>query len=196
MGKRVAFLVADGFERSELEVPYNSLSNAGMEVFIVSPNYDTVRSWRSGNWSADFKVDVDLKEAHANHYDALVLPGGVINPDILRRDSRAVRFVRDFFEGEEEKPVGAICHGPWMLVEADVVKNRKLTSFSSIHTDIVNAEGIWLNSEVVVDGALVTSRSPADLPAFISKLKEAIEAGPVEKSTRAEWVDHYQSPQI
>ena len=196
MGKRVAFLVTDGFERSELEEPYNALSDAGYEVFIVSPNYDVVRSWRGTDWDAEFKVDVELKDAHPEHFDALVLPGGVINPDILRRNPKAVKFVRGFFAGEIEKPVGAICHGPWMLIEADVVENRKVTSFKSLHTDLANAGALWEDSPVVVDNALVTSRSPQDLPQFISALKAVIEAGPQEKPARAEWVDHYENPPL
>lgn len=200
MGKKVAFLVADGFERSELEQPYNALSSEGHAVFIVSPNHDVVRCWEKNDWGREFKVDVELKDANPADFDALVLPGGVINPDKLRRIPQAVKFVKHFFEGEKQKPVGAICHGGWMLAEADVAKNRKLTSFKSIHTDLANAGALWEDLEVVVDNGLVTSRSPEDLPAFIAKLKEEINVGPRQKPRRAasstEYVDHYENPSV
>ena len=197
MAKKVAFLVTDGFERSELEVPYNALSEAGMEVYIVAPNHDTVKSWKHTDWDAEFKADVELQNAKPEEFDALVLPGGVINPDNLRRNRQAVNFVKAFFEGPAEKPVGAICHGPWMLAEADVVRNRKMTSFSSIHTDLANAGALWEDEEVVVDGGLVTSRNPDDLPAFVAKLKEVIKAGPVAKPPRAKgYVEHYENPRL
>lgn len=197
MGSKVAFLVADGFERSELEAPYQSLSDAGHEVFIVSPNHDSVRSWRGGDWNTEFKVDIELKDTDPKKFDALVLPGGVINPDLLRKNREAVDFVKSFFEGDTEKPVGAICHGPWMLIEADVVKNRKVTSFESIHTDLVNAGALWEDHEVVVDGNLVTSRHPDDLPAFCNALREAIEIGPVRKPRRATgYVERYENPPL
>lgn len=197
MSKRVAFLVTDGFEKSELQQPYNEFSDYGFEVFIVSPNHDKVRSWKGDHWDAEFKVDMKLEKVKASDFDALILPGGVINPDNLRRNRMAVDFVRGFFEGDSEKPVGAICHGPWMLAEADVVRNRKMTSFKSIHTDLANAGALWEDEEVVVDGNLITSRSPEDLPAFISKLKEAIDAGPKLKPRRATgYVERYENPPL
>ncbi|MCO4753955.1 MAG: type 1 glutamine amidotransferase, partial [Bacteriovoracaceae bacterium] len=177
MRKRIAFLATNGFERSELERPYNELSNAGYEVFIVSPERDKIRSWEETDWGKDFKVDIELKDANPDAFDALVIPGGVINPDKLRTNPSAVKFVKAFFEGETQKPVGAICHGPWMLAEADVVKNRKMTSYKSIHTDLSNAGALWEDVEVVEDNGLVTSRSPDDLTAFIAKMKEVIEHG-------------------
>lgn len=200
MGKKVAFLVADGFERSELEQPYNALASEGHAVFIVSPNHDSVRSWEKTDWGKTFEVDVELKDANPAHFDALVLPGGALNPDNLRQNPKAVKFVQHFFEGEKQKPVGAICHGGWMLAEANVVKNRKLTSYKSIHTDLANAGALWVDQEVVEDNGLVTSRSPADLPAFIAKLKEEISIGLHQKPRRAagsaEHVDHYENPPI
>ena len=197
MGKKVAFLATNGFERSELEQPYRALSNAGYEVFIVSPERDKIRSWEETDWGREFKVDMELKDADPEKFDALVLPGGVINPDTLRRNPDAVKFVKAFFEGETQKPVGAICHGAWMLAEADVVKNRKMTSFKSIHTDLYNAGALWEDVEVVEDNGLVTSRGPEDLPAFIAKLKEVIEHGEYQKPPRAGgYVEHYENPAI
>lgn len=197
MSKRIAFLATDGFEKSELEKPYEALSNAGYEVIVVSPTPDKIRSWDETDWGKEFKVDMELKDANPESFDALVLPGGVINPDKLRRDKNAVKFVKSFFEGETQKPVGAICHGPWMLVEADVVKNRKVTSFHSIHTDLSNAGALWEDEEVVVDNGLVTSRQPDDIPAFVEKLKEVIEHGEYRKPPRAGgYVDHYENPPL
>jgi len=162
--KKIAILVADGFEESELTKPQQALIDEGATTYIISPSKGIVRGWTSNNWGDEFMVDVPLKDANPDDYDALLLPGGVMNPDKLRRFPEAVAFVKDFFS--KNKPVAAICHGPWMLVEADVVKDRKITSFSSIKTDIVNAGGNWVDMTVVVDGNLVTSRKPDDIPAF------------------------------
>lgn len=174
-GRNVAVLVADGFEESELTSPVDRLKSEGATVSIVSPNRETVRSWSGKDWSRDFDVDKHIGDVNAGEFDALLLPGGVINPDILRTNKDSVMFVRSFFESK--KPIGAICHGPWMLVEADVLKGRKATSFKSIRTDLENAGASWEDSEVVVDQGLVTSRSPSDLPAFNDKLVEEIAEG-------------------
>lgn len=141
----------------------------------------TIKSWKDGNWSKEYKVDVVLDQANEADYDALVLPGGVINPDLLRREEAAVNFVRSFFESK--KPVAAICHGPQILVDADVLKGRKVTSFFSVKNDLKNAGAQWEDSEVVVDNGLVTSRNPNDLPAFNKKMVEEIKEGKHERQT-------------
>lgn len=177
--KRVAILATNGFEESELKEPMNALKKAGAEVHIVSEENGKIKSWTNGNWGPEYKVDKTLSEVNQKDYNALMLPGGVINPDILRRNPKAVDFVRSFFE--HHKPVGAICHGPWLLAEANVLKGRKITSFSSIKTDMVNAGANWVDQEVVVDEGLVTSRNPDDLPAFCSKLVEEVYEGKHEE---------------
>lgn len=174
-GKRVAILATNGFEESELKSPKEALEMAGATVHVVSPEKGAIKGWKDGEWSEKVDVDRTLSEAKASDYDALVLPGGVINPDTLRQDQKAVAFVRDFFTAK--KPVGAICHGPWTLVEADVLQGRKVTSYASIRTDLRNAGAQWVDEEVVVDDGLVTSRTPKDLPAFNKKLVEEIAEG-------------------
>jgi protease I len=178
-GKKVAILVEDGFEQVELTSPKQALEQAGAQTQIVSPKRDKVKGWDHTKWGQEFPVDVPIEQANANNYDALLLPGGVMNPDKLRTNQQAVQFVRSFFE--QGKPVASICHGPWTLVEADVVKGRKLTSYPSIKTDVKNAGGNWVDQEVVVDQGLVTSRSPDDLPAFNQKLVEEIAEGKHER---------------
>jgi protease I len=173
--RRVAILATNGFEQSELEAPRRALKEAGAAPEIVSPETGTIRGWKNGNWGDDVKVDRPLDAADPSDYDALVLPGGVMNPDTLRTNERAVDFVRTFFE--QGKPVSAICHGPWLLVEADVVRGRRLTSYPSIRTDVKNAGGEWTNEPVVVDQGLVTSRHPGDMDAFTDKMVEEIEEG-------------------
>src|SRR3712207_3834073 len=145
-GKQVAILVADGFEEVELTEPKRALEEAGAQTKIVSPVQGQVKSWQHGNWGGEFPVDVPLDEANTGDFDALLLPGGTINPDRLRREPRAVEFVRAFFDSG--KPIAAICHGPWMLVEADVVRGRTVTSFHSIKTDVKNAGANWVDQEV------------------------------------------------
>lgn len=174
-GKKVAILATDGYEDSELRTPKEALEAAGAHAVVVSLVSGEIRGWKDKDWHHSTPVDVTVKETSANDYDALVLPGGVINPDLLRRDDDAVRFVKDFFA--QKKPVAAICHGPWMLVEADVLKGRKVTSFKSIRKDVQNAGAQWVDEEVVVDEGLVTSRSPKDLPAFTKKLIEEVREG-------------------
>jgi protease I len=174
-GKRVALLVASGFEQEELTSPKHALEAAGAATDIVSPDEGQVTGWKHTDWGDAFEVDVPIGSAKANEYDALVLPGGLMNPDQLRTDRQALQFVRSFFDAG--KPVGAICHGPWILIEAGVVSGRKVTSYESIQTDLKNAGAQWVNEEVVCDNGLVTSRKPADLPAFNRKLIEEIAEG-------------------
>lgn len=176
-GKKVAILVADGFEQPEFEKPQEALEDAGATTYVISPSEDEVTAWdgESNEWGDTFDVDVPLGEARADDYDALLLPGGVKNPDTLRTIPEAVNFVRGFFEAG--KPVAAICHGPWLLVEADVVRGRKVTSYPSIKTDLINAGAEWSDAPVVTDQGLVTSRKPSDIPQFNQKMIEEIAEG-------------------
>jgi protease I len=174
-GKRVAILATDGFEQSELVEPRRALAAAGASTVLISPKSGSIRGWRHDAWGESVPVDLTLDKAHADDYDALMLPGGVMNPDRLRTDVAAVAFVRAFFESE--KPVAAICHAPIMLIEAGVLRDRRLTSWPSLQTDIRNAGGRWTDAEVVTDRSLVTSRKPGDIPAFNQKMIEAIAEG-------------------
>ena len=174
-GKKVALLVTDGFEQAELESPKSALENAGAQTYIVSPAGSSVKGWKHTDWGDAFPVDVKLSDAVPEDYDALVLPGGVMNPDKLRMEPEAVAFVRQFFASS--KPVAAICHGPWTLVEADAVRGRTVTSWPSLRTDLANAGANWVDEEVVVDNGLVTSRKPDDLPAFNAKMIEEFAEG-------------------
>jgi len=171
-GRRIAILATDGFEQSELADPRRALEDAGAATDIVSLRAGTIRGWKNGNWADAFTVDKTVGQANAGDYDALVLPGGVMNPDKLRTDQDAVRFTRTFFE--QRKPVGAICHGPWTLIDAGVVGGRRMTSWPSLRQDLINARARWTDEEVVVDGELVTSRKPADIPAFSRHLIEVV----------------------
>ncbi|WP_405384943.1 type 1 glutamine amidotransferase domain-containing protein [Maribacter sp. LLG6340-A2] len=173
--KRIAILATNGFEESELKSPKEAMEKEGFNVDIVSLEKDEIKAWADGNWSSSYTVDKTLNEVRAEDYNALVLPGGVINPDLLRREEKALDFVRDFFK--LKKPVAAICHAPWTLISAGVVKGRKMTSFHSIKDDVINAGADWVDQEVVVDEGFVTSRNPDDLPAFNSKLIEEIKEG-------------------
>ncbi|WP_430428483.1 type 1 glutamine amidotransferase domain-containing protein [Maribacter litoralis] len=173
--KRIAILATNGFEESELKSPKEAMEKEGFNVDIVSLEKDEIKGWADGNWSNNYIVDKTLNEVRAEDYNALVLPGGVINPDLLRREEKALDFVRDFFK--LKKPVAAICHAPWTLISAGVVKGRKMTSFHSIKDDVINAGADWVDQEVVVDEGFVTSRNPDDLPAFNSKLIEEIKEG-------------------
>ncbi len=175
MNKRVAILATNGYERSELNSPKEAMEKEGFQVDIVSLEKGKIKGWSDGNWSGEVGVSYTLDEVSADDYNALVIPGGVINPDKLRADEKAVHFVRDFFK--QKKPVAAICHAPWVLIEADVVKGRKMTSYGSIKKDLQNAGAIWEDSEVVVDQGLVTSRDPNDLQAFNAKVIEEIKEG-------------------
>jgi protease I len=169
-GHRVAILATDGVEQVELTEPRQALDNAGATTQVVSPADGAIKAWQHDHWGDEIEVDVPLAEASADDFDALLLPGGVMNPDRLRQDEKAVRFVRQFFESG--KPIAAICHGPWLLVEAGVVRNRTLTSWPSLKTDIKNAGGDWVDREVATDEGLVTSRKPDDIPAFNRKMIE------------------------
>jgi len=163
-GKIIAILATDGFEQSELEKPKKALEEAGAQTQVVSPKDKKIKGWDKKDWGQEVDVDVALTSADPTKYDALLLPGGVANPDQLRMNPNAVRFVKHFFE--HAKPVAAICHGPWMLVEAGAVKGRTITSWPSLKTDIRNAGGNWVDEEVVVNNGVVTSRNPDDIPAF------------------------------
>ena len=169
-GKRVAFLATDMVEQVELTKPWKAVKDAGGTPELVSLKEGEIQGFNHYDKADTFKVDRTVEEARAEDYDALVIPGGVGNPDTMRTDENAVQLVRDFFE--QGKPVGVICHGPWMLVEAGVVRGRKVTSWPSLQTDIRNAGGDWVDQEVVVDDGLVTSRKPDDLPAFNEKIVE------------------------
>jgi protease I len=175
MSKKVAILATHGFEESELSSPKQYLEEQGWTAHIVSPESGSIKSWAEKDWGKEYTVDKTLDEVSSGDYHALVLPGGVINPDHLRVNEKAVAFVKSFFD--EKKPVAAICHGPWTLINADVVKGRKMTSYKSIKQDLINAGANWVDEEVVVDNGLVTSRQPDDLPAFNKKMVEEIKEG-------------------
>jgi protease I len=167
-GVRVAILVADGFEQDELTKPRKALDDAGAETKIVSPQREVVRGWKSKDWGEKLKVDVPLDQAKPDSFDALLLPGGVINADSLRTQPEAVQFVKSFFTAR--KPVAVICHGPWAIIEAGEASDRRMTSWPSLETDLRNAGAEWVDQEVVVDGNLVSSRMPNDIPAFNSSM--------------------------
>ena len=181
-GMKVAILAAEGFERDELFEPRKALTEAGAETRIVSPAQGEVQGWKHFDKADKVKVDVPLDRADAQEFDALMLPGGVANPDQLRMNPKAVEFVRQFFAAG--KPVAAICHAPWMLIEADVVKGRTVTSWPSLKTDLKNAGAKWVDQEVVTDNGLVTSRKPADIPAFNRKMIEEFAEGRHEPRAR------------
>ena len=175
-GKIVAILVAEGFEQVELTEPKKALEEAGAQTVIVSPSKGgEVQGWKHFDKADKFKVDLPLEQADPNQFDALLLPGGVANPDQLRTMPEAVQFVRAFFDAG--KPAAVICHGPWTLINAGVVKGRTITSWPSLQTDLINAGAKWVDQEVVVDDGLVTSRKPADIPAFNRKMLEEFAAG-------------------
>ena len=174
-GKRVAALVANGFEQVELFEPKQALESAGATVDVVSPEAQTVRGWNHTEWGREVEVDRPLDQARVEEYDALLLPGGVMNPDRLRMNTTAVAFVKQFFD--EGKPIAVICHGPWTLVEADVVRGLTMTSYPAVKTDLKNAGANWVDREVVVDRGVVSSRKPADLPAFNAKMIEEFAEG-------------------
>ena len=179
MNKRIAILATNGFEESELTAPKEAMEKEGFKVDIVSPEAGKIKAWDQGNWSKEYEVDKKLSEVSANDYNALVLPGGVLNPDHLRTNKEVQKFTRDFFE--QKKPVAAICHGPWTLISAGVVKGRTMTSYHTLKDDLQNAGANWVDQEVVVDEGLVSSRNPKDLPAFCSKLIEEIKEGKHEE---------------
>ncbi|MBN8547866.1 MAG: type 1 glutamine amidotransferase [Deltaproteobacteria bacterium] len=173
--KRIAVIATHGFEESELVSPVNALRSEGATVDILAPVREPLRAWKDKDWAETIEVDRTLDEVTSQEYDALVIPGGTLNSDQLRMNPVAVDLVRHFFA--KGKPVAAICHGPQILIEADVVTGRELTSYQSLKTDLENAGALWANEAVVVDRGLVTSRTPDDLPAFIAKLIEEVEEG-------------------
>ena len=174
-GKKIAILATEGFEQSELFEPRQALEQAGATTHVISPKSGEIKAWNETNWGKPVKVDMTLADADPESYDGLLLPGGVLNPDKLRREPDAVEFVRSFFD--QGKPVAAICHGPQMLIEADVVRGRKLTSFPSVKKDLMNAGAQWVDEVVVVDNGLVTSRKPDDIPQFNAKMIEEFAEG-------------------
>lgn len=180
-GVRVAILATDGFEQSELLEPKKALEKAGATVHVVSPKDDEVIGWKHKDWGDSVSVDVQVSEADPADYDALMLPGGVINPDKLRIDEDAVAFVKGFTE--TGKPIAAICHGPQLLIETGIVEGRKMTSWPSLRTDLQNAGAEWIDREVVTDQGLVTSRKPEDIPAFTKKMIEEFAEGIHERSS-------------
>lgn len=185
-GKRVAFVVTDGFEQSELTGPLEALRREGAACDVISPKDEKVRGWQHHDWGDEIDVDVPLREADPGAYDALVLPGGQMNPDVLRTIPAVLTFVREFFEAG--KIVGAICHGPWTLIDAGCASGRTLTSWPSLRTDLSNAGANWVDAEVVVDDGLVSSRNPGDIPAFSDTLIEEIsrERGAAPRVPRSE----------
>lgn len=181
---KILIMATHGFERSELEVPLNRLRESGATVHVAAPESGEIRSWDEKDWGPTTPVDLTIEAAQESDYDALVLPGGQINPDILRARDDAMGLVRDFLSAG--KPVAAICHAPWLLIEAGAVADREVTSYASIRTDVINAGGKWVDKPVAVDAGIITSRSPEDLDDFTAKIVEEIEEGRHERASAAE----------
>jgi protease I len=178
-GKRIAILAADGFEQSELMVPKQRLEEAGAKVDIISLKTGEIWGWKDGDWGDPINVDRTIDAVSIDEYDALIIPGGQINPDLLRADADAVALVKDFYASK--KPVAAVCHAPWVLIEAGIAKGRKMTSYHSMATDVKNAGATWVDKDVVVDRGLITSRNPGDLEAFSAKIIEEVREGRHER---------------
>jgi protease I len=174
-GKRILILATNGFEQSELEVPRDRLKAAGAEVDVVSPEAGEIKGWDKKDWGRAVKVDRPLKDAKAADYDAIVLPGGQMNPDLLRVNADALKLIKAFYDAG--KTVAAVCHAPWLLIETGIAKGKKMTSYSSIKTDVINAGVRWEDSEVVTDNGVITSRNPGDLEAFSKKIIEEVREG-------------------
>jgi protease I len=174
-GKKIAILATDGFEQSELLEPRKALDDAGAETVVISLKSGEIKGWNHTDWGKSVKVDKTIEEANPHEFDALVLPGGVMNPDKLRMESRAVGFVRLF--ATSGKPVAAICHGPWLLIEAGLVSGKTVTSWPSVKTDLANAGANWVDQEVATDGQFITSSKPDDIPAFSQAIIEAVSSG-------------------
>lgn len=172
---KILILSTDGFEQSELLTPLEELKAAGATVHVATPDAKSITGWTDGDWGETVEADLDLAQADYGAYDALVLPGGQINPDVLRTNETAVKLVREFVTGN--KIVAAICHAPWLLIEAEVIRGRDATSYGSIRTDMVNAGANWMDCEVAISNGIITSRSPEDLEAFIAKIIEEVEEG-------------------
>lgn len=185
-GKKVAVLVDNGFEEVELTSPMNALEKAGVEAHVISPQNDKVKAWNEDNWGIEVPVDKALDSVSPEDYDMLLLPGGVMNPDHLRTNKKAVQFAQHFLE--QGKPVAAICHGPWTLIETGMLDGRTLTSYPSLQTDLKNAGVNWVDKEVVVDNGLVTSRKPDDLDAFNKKMLEELAEG--KHATTGQFTHH------
>lgn len=172
--RRVALLVTDGFEASELHEPLKALKDAGAQAVVVTPGGESARAWKDGDWGDAIDADLALEQAKPEHFDGLVLPGGVLNPDSLRIDENAIAFIQGI--AALDRPIAAICHGPWTLIDAGLVRGRTLTSWPSLRKDLENAGATWVDREVVEDERLITSRNPDDLPAFCEKLLAAVDA--------------------
>ena len=179
-GKKIAILATDGFEQSELMQPRQALEEAGAHTEVISPNAGKIKGWDHKDWGESVKVDKTLGNVNAEDYDGLLVPGGVINPDHLRMDPKAVNFVQQFVTAG--KTVGAICHGPWTLLEAGALKGKTVTSWPSLRTDLKNAGAHWVDKEVVTDGQFITSRKPDDIPAFNNAVIESLAQGPQKRA--------------
>jgi protease I len=179
-GKKILILATNGFEQSELEVPRDRLKAAGATVHVVSPEKGEIKGWDKKDWGHPVKVDRTLDEVSADEYDAIVLPGGQINPDLLRVNDKALALIKAFYQ--QKKIVAAVCHAPWLLIETGIIKGRKATSYKSIKTDCINAGAKWEDSQVVTDNGIITSRNPGDLEAFSNKIIEEVSEGLHQRS--------------